>query len=158
MSLSLAFQSGKRDHWWDALVAWRTMSDVTHVELQFSDGVCFSAHPADKYTRFKVQDTSGWTIVPLQQVSPGGEAQVRAWCKAHEGIPYGWESIWAMAANLPKAPNLQHTMVCSEICKLALQHLGILAGTTPSGMTDPETLLKEIRAWNAALAWHAGTA
>ncbi len=153
MALQLAFGTTLNEGFLSKLIAWKTGGTVDHVELLFSDGMCFSTHPKDGASRFKKIDfkPGEWVFEDVLMVPPEKERELRAWCEKHVGIPYGWETIFAIGANLPDVKNRPNTVVCSELCKAGLQHIGILLDTEAPGMTDPNTLRKEIKAWNAAL-------
>jgi hypothetical protein len=150
--MRLAFEKAQGKRWWERLISWRMSSDVSHVELLFSDGICFSTHPKDGASRFKtIEMDSRWIIEPVLLVTQDRENGLREWCKERQGIPYGWETIAAIAADSHSIPNFPDTLICSELCKAGLQFIGVLESTEVPGMTDPGTLLKEIRAWNSAV-------
>ena len=52
-NMKLAFYKAKHGTKIDKIVAAAIGSEYSHVELVFSDGICFSASPRDKGVRFK---------------------------------------------------------------------------------------------------------
>lgn len=100
--MKLAFYKDKGDMF-DTLVRWWTRpkffkfwesARYSHVEVVFSDGLCFSASPRDKGVRFKSIDlTDGkWDVLELK-VPQEGEALARLWSKGQAGKEYDWFGI-----------------------------------------------------------------
>jgi uncharacterized protein YycO len=103
-------------------------------------------------TRFKrYTSLDNWIIEPVLMCGAESERRIRAWCHAHVGMPYGWETIFAIATQLRTVKDVPTTAICSEICKRALLSEHILHDTADPVVTDPGSLLKEIRAWNSAM-------
>jgi hypothetical protein len=104
----------------DKTVAWATWGRYSHVELQFSDDMCFSASWRDGGTRFKqiTIDPTHWDILDVP-TTPEQEAVIRNFCAERIGVPYDW--IGAVSVLLPI--NLQDPVkwYCSEICAAALR-------------------------------------
>lgn len=108
----------------------------SHVELVFSDGVCFSSSATDGGTRFRELDLNPeeWEFVPVQ-LSPDVEARVREFCKAEEGCRYDWRGIGFSFLPIPIGWQHAEKWFCSEVCTAALQVAGYLRGYTPASLS-----------------------
>ena len=110
---------------WDKFIAEWTHGPYSHVELCFSDGMCFSSSPRDGGTRFKqiAIDPTHWTSFPIN-VTLGQEKQIRDWCAAHVGCKYDWIGIISLGLDFPiRTP---HRWYCSEVCIMALDVVKIV--------------------------------
>lgn len=68
-NMKLAFYKAKHGTIVDKLVAAVIDSEYSHVELVFSDGICFSASPRDKGVRFKQIDINNgkWDLYRIEK-------------------------------------------------------------------------------------------
>ena len=87
-SMMLAFYKAKHGTKIDKIVAAAIRSKYSHVELVFSDGICFSASPRDKGVRFKAinLDNGKWDLYKIDKQFY--EEMLKKQVKRFEGQPY----------------------------------------------------------------------
>lgn len=109
---------------WDKLIAYWTKGPYSHVELMFSDGMCFSSSPRDGGVRFKqiAIDPTHWAIVNINVGDK--EAEIREWCQSQCGMKYDWLGVLGCGIHMPF--RTKHRWFCSEICITALDKVGVL--------------------------------
>lgn len=108
----------------DKAIAVATMGRYSHVEMRFSDGICFSSSPRDGGTRFKEirVNHKHWDICPLPEITQEQENRIRGWCRTQEGLAYDWKAI--ICFFLPGDIHTPNEWYCSEICAVALSYSG----------------------------------
>lgn len=111
--MKLAFYVAKTGNIVDRITSIVTWSKYSHVEIVFSDGICFSASPRDKGTRFKtINLNSGhWDIYNINEDIH--EESVRQFCYSIEEIPYDY--IGAIGSGFSKSWNRKNKLYCSFI-------------------------------------------
>jgi len=120
--MELLFYRAAKGNWQDKLIALWTRGIYSHVEIRFSDGMCFSSSNRDGGTRFKKiyirEDV--WDII---DIGPEKEKEIREWCEERVGLPYDWWGILGFV--LPWIKNDESKWFCSEILSTALTRNGI---------------------------------
>ena len=87
-SLQLAFYIAKHGTIVDKFVAKAIQSKYSHVELVFSDGLCFSASPRDKGVRFKHINLKNGKWDLYQILKPFDIELLKEQLNTYLGIPY----------------------------------------------------------------------
>ena len=92
LKMNLLFYRAKYGNWKDWIISWTTWGPFSHVELQFSDGECFSASPRDGGVRFKHIDLhlAHWVRVPIKLEETD---ELRAWCESQCDKEYDWWGV-----------------------------------------------------------------
>ena len=92
--MNLIFYVAEYGDWLDKLIALVTRGRFSHVELQFSDGVCFSSSPRDGGTRLKtiVVDPLHWVTVPVT-CTTAQETKAMEWCEKNVGKGYDYLGV-----------------------------------------------------------------
>ena len=87
-NMMLAFYKAEHGTKIDKIVAAAIGSEYSHVELVFSDGICFSASPRDKGVRFKTinLDNGKWDLYKIDKQFY--EEMLKKQVKRFEGQPY----------------------------------------------------------------------
>ena len=87
-NMMLAFYKAEHGTKIDKIVAAAIESEYSHVELVFSDGICFSASPRDKGVRFKTinLDNGKWDLYKIDKQFY--EEMLKKQVKRFEGQPY----------------------------------------------------------------------
>ena len=108
----------------DKLIGLVTFSIYSHVELQFSDGICFSSSHRDGGTRFKqiIVNSDHWHVISIT-VTAEQEAAIRTWCTEQLGCPY--DLLAVLCIDIPGDIHTSGAWYCSEICAAALSDNGI---------------------------------
>ena len=116
--MKIIFYVAKYGTIWDQLIALRTWGPYSHVELMFSDGMCFSSSPRDGGTRFKkIQiDPVHWTALDFPTDK---EDCIRKWCEKQVGKPYDWLGILGLAIDAPIIDD-NKIWYCSKVCTAAI--------------------------------------
>ena len=124
--MELIFYIASRGDIYDKLVAAATFGRYSHVEIRFSDGMCFSSSSRDGGTRFKQIELNplNWDIVPLSFVTKEQENEVRMWCESQLGKAYDWRGI--LCFYLPGDIRDRSKWYCSDVCACALREAAIL--------------------------------
>lgn len=128
----------RRRGWLDTLIRWWTWGPYSHVELRFSDGMCFSS------SWLKQPVKGGWSICGLTAgtrfkwmlrlkprswdrfkvvATPEQEQAAREWCQKHRGLSY--DLLGVLGFVLFKNLDDPKCWYCSEICARALTEAGI---------------------------------
>ena len=86
--MMLAFYKAEHGTKIDKIVAAAIESEYSHVELVFSDGICFSASPRDKGVRFKAinLDNGKWDLYKIDKQFY--EEMLKKQVRRFEGQPY----------------------------------------------------------------------
>jgi hypothetical protein len=110
----------------DKLVRTFTKSDYSHVELRFSDGMCFSSSPRDGGTRFKKIDIDdkNWHIIDLYNVSKDTENKIRNLANEMVNKKYDWLGVLGFV--IPLFPSDENRWYCSEICAYLLDKANVI--------------------------------
>lgn len=120
--MQLAFYRG-RGRFVDWLIKYWTQGRFSHVEVVFSDGMCYSSSPRDGGVRFKKIDLKDekWDVL---EVDVGDETVVREWCKTQVGKGYDFLGIFGFAI-LPHRNDVQSNRrwYCSEISAEVLRRV-----------------------------------
>ena len=103
---------------------------MSHVEIEFTGGVMFSASQYENSTRFRVRNKNSpaWVVVPLDY-GEAAEEKVLAFCREHEGRKYDYLGV---AGFVFGNPDSESKWFCSEICVAALQEVGMFPGVDAS--------------------------
>lgn len=108
---------GKAIAWWDrpSKIRFWEPGKYCHVEIRFSDGMCFSSSERDGGTRFKDIDVNlqYWDIMHIP-TTEAQEAFIRNWCTARMDKEYDWPGIFGFV--IPIFKQKSHKWYCSEIC------------------------------------------
>lgn len=117
--MEVLFKKTIAGDWLDKLVGWWTSSEVCHVELKFSDGICFSSTPKAG-VRFKKipKDDSVWVSFTIR-IDYKTEQIIRRWCEKEVGKKYDFLGIFGFVFN--RKVESPHRWYCSEICSRALE-------------------------------------
>lgn len=116
-------------------------SRITHVELEFSDGISFSSSEQDWGVRFKKIDykPENWEFIEIG-VTEIEEEIIRKWCESKTKNAYNWWGIFfAMGLNFYSTK--QDDYFCSQIVTRALQEIWLCC-TISSLFTTPWQLAK----------------
>lgn len=133
--MQLCFFKAKYGNCWDKLISWWTKSPYSHVELKFSDGICFSSSTKESSVRFLyfTLNKDHWDIIDIPNVSKEKEKEIRDWCQTQVGKGYDWFAIfgyiYAKFLNwIPFSSKLDDSnyWYCSEVCIYPLIKFGIL--------------------------------
>lgn len=119
--MKLAFYVGL-DTIGDKLVKVLTGSDITHCELVFSDGMCFSSryNRGTEFTKyFNLDNPNIWMIMDLPWISEEQEKRIREFCYQEEGCQYDWLAL--VLGRLNPMHNHPEKWFCSEICSHVLK-------------------------------------
>ena len=116
-------------------------SRITHVEIEFSDGMSFSSSEQDGGVRFKKIEykPENWEFIEIP-VTEVEENKIRKWCESKTNNAYNWWGIFfAMGINFFYTKNDDY--FCSQIVTRALQQVWMCADLC-SLMTTPGQLAK----------------
>lgn len=133
--MQLCFYKARYGNFWDKTISWFTGSVYSHVELRFSDGMCFSASPVESGVRFLyIKLDERWDVIDLPNVSEEKEKEIRNWCETQVGKGYDWFAIfgyfygwligWFPLCN--SRLDDSRYWYCSEICTYPLTKFGVL--------------------------------
>jgi len=149
--MRVLFYGNRKGNNLDKVIRWWTSSfkdkingawkdSFSHVELEFSDGVCFSASPREGICRFKVINTNDkpWVAIDTP-VPPALENKLRLECGRLEGIPYDYIGILGF---IFRTPDQESKLFCSEVVTDRFQSIGVIANTINSGKVSPNSLYK----------------
>jgi hypothetical protein len=146
----IAFYRADRGTWIDRLIGSYDRGPYSHVELVFSNGVCFSSSYRDGGTRFKQIDLDDgkWDVFDLPRVSDSDEDDLWLWCRDQAGVKY--DLIGVLAFKLPFRQDGRRWF-CSEVCSTGLIREGAMArGVGPGRViphrTTPNGLARVLRA------------
>jgi uncharacterized protein YycO len=121
--LKILFYKARYGKIWDKLIGLWTFGPYSHVEILFSDGVCFSSSPRDGGVRFKNIHIlpERWTAIDMPTDQ---EENIKKWCEKKVGLRYDWWGILGFV--LPFVRQERKAWYCSEICITALKKFGIV--------------------------------
>ena len=124
--MDLMFYIASQGDYADKAIAWATWGRYSHVEIRFSDGMCFSSSGRDGGVRFKQINIApaNWDIVHLSVLPVQEEAVIRAWCQTQVGKLYDWKGI--LCFFFPGDIQNNNKWYCSEICAAALREQSIM--------------------------------
>lgn len=116
--MKIAFYKSKKGKWLDKAISAVTLSQYSHCELIFSDGICASASPRDGGVRFKyITMGEKWDVYELPKSF--NEIYAREWFIRHEEQSYDYLGAFGSAFNLDlTSPDKKF---CSYACALALK-------------------------------------
>jgi uncharacterized protein YycO len=100
----------------DKIIRWWTGGEYSHVEVQFSDGKCFSSSFRDKGVRFKKIDLKPekWNVV---DISIENEAEVLEWCMTQLHKKYDLLGVLGYVLTpFRNTVQSKKRWYCSEIC------------------------------------------
>lgn len=151
--MKLAFYKAAMGKPWDKVVAWKTHSPYSHVEMCFpeipagadppiskyveGDGkangtLCYSSSPRDGGVRFKyINLQSGkWDLVNVALLpTPDALATVTSYCQTLVGLQYDWLGIIGFA--LPFGEHDDKDRFCSELAVDVMQHPAMFSRLWP---------------------------
>lgn len=137
--LSLLFYRAKYGNIQDKLISLVTCGPFSHVELKFSDGVCFSSSLRDGGTRFKkiAINPKHWAEIELltwEDEYSVKEKRIRTWCEAKQGLQYNLAGV----LGLDKVCVLKNRnkWFCSELCLSAITLGEVRVSITPNDLFD----------------------
>ena len=128
----LAFYKSEYGNWLDKLIAWWTRPNFwklldyksySHVEMYFSNGLCFSSSPRDGGTRWKkigdIETSGKWDFLEFPHMD---EEKLIGECSSRMGLSYDY---WALFFNFLIDINWEDKKkwFCSEICAALPFHL-----------------------------------
>ena len=122
--MDLIFYLSKYGAAYDKLISVATESRYCHVEIRFSDGMCFSSSFPDGGTRLKKLDVepTQWDVLTIP-TTPEQEAIVRDWCKTQVGLPY--DMLGMLCIFLPGDVHTPGAWYCSNVCATALNKIDV---------------------------------
>jgi hypothetical protein len=151
-SLRLAFYRADKGKWWDKLIAARTGSRYSHVELVLPDGTCWSASPREGCVRGKRIDLGDgkWDVIGVRLRPDSQIGRMEAFCRQQEGARYDWPGV--ISIGLSPLPGIQvpQWWFCSEFVAAALRTGRVLGSLIPHD-TRPDQLHLALLGWNDAL-------
>ncbi|NJL70930.1 MAG: hypothetical protein HC888_04590 [Candidatus Competibacteraceae bacterium] len=120
--MRVAFYHGPEESWFGRGVAFLTKGPFTHVELLFSDGMCFSSTENEGGCRFKKidMDFSRWVILEID--CP--EDKIRKFCEQREFCKYDWFGLLGFI--LRRNTDRKNRYYCSEVCAEAMSIEGVI--------------------------------
>lgn len=152
--MKIVFYGNRQGNWMDKSIRWYTSpfteklngkwrDSYSHVELEFSDGVMFSASQYENRTRFarRNPNSAAWVEVGLP-LSWEEEAVVRQFCQRRDNLGYDYAGV---AGFVFGNPDENSKWFCSEVCVAALQVVGMFGEVNPSKVSpnDMYNLLVE---------------
>lgn len=138
--IRLCFYRGS-ETFFGRMIRWRLNGPYSHVELEFSDGISWSAKAGEgvRYTCIAYQaQPSGWDFCSVD-LTAAQESAVRTWCGHQVGRKYDWLGILRFA--VPWLHDDADDYFCSEACCLALQQAGLLQGVRANDVGPDELFL-----------------
>jgi hypothetical protein len=134
------------------LIALRHLGRYSHVELVFSDGVCYSSSAQDGGVRFRRirLNPRRWDTFDLPWVTPEHEVRMRAWGLGRVDRCYDWHGVLRFV--LPWLRQRPDEQFCSEECLTMLRTQGYLTHVAPSTVW-PSRLVKIIKAYTLGLGY-----
>jgi len=115
----------------------------SHVELEFENGLIFSASQYQNTTRFVTRNmqSTAWVEIPLN-ITYAEELKMKQFCIRHNNAKYDYLGILGFVLGNRDDSG---KWFCSEICTEALKNVGIATGVnsakvSPNGLY---TILKE---------------
>lgn len=125
--MNLLFYIAKNGNFSDWLISTWTQGPFSHVELQFSDGICFSASKRDGGTRFKKIDVipEHWAKINVNC----NENKIRDWCQNQLGCKYDLLGVLGLALHIKYKNKKQ--WFCSELVGEALRVGGLIKLNKP---------------------------
>lgn len=120
--MKLAFYKASSGNWLDkAINLFTGLYGYSHVELVFSDGMCFSCSPRENETRFKKIDLDDdkWVVVDVE-CSDTKEELIREQAEKLVGKKYDWWGIFFYFV-IPLKKQSDGKWWCSEICAYLLK-------------------------------------
>ena len=173
--MELWFYKAEHGDWKDRLIGWWTRGPYSHVEIAFSDGLCFSSSPRDGGCRFvKIDPSDHWDSLSLRQsmedmtarfvqsrqagISPTTitniyERKIREWCETQVGKPYDWQAVLGFTFQEPAFED-REKWYCSEVVLYAFNHFGLWKGNCH---LHPNQMYEEIVQISGKDAKHAYT-
>jgi hypothetical protein len=145
--MQICFFRAKFGNLLDRLIAWRTKSDYSHVEIRFSDGVWTTCDPLNGVVFRYIPYSEAWDVYDLKTSNKFmdliKESMVRNWCEKEIGHPYDLVAIFGQAIgfNFIEDPI---AWTCSEYCSFPLKKFGII--DIPEYRTSPKLLHEFISA------------
>lgn len=141
--MKVAFRK-KALSWYSKIIQWYTFGPYCHVEIVFSNGLCFSSSEDDNGTRFKTIDLvpEDWDVVDVP-CDPEEEADAYQFCLGEQNSRYDWRGIMFSFLPIPIGWQSADKWFCSEIVAAALQEAGFLRGYTPAALS-PNQLYKKL--------------
>lgn len=146
--MHVLFHSGD-DPYSRAIQIW-TWSRATHCELEFSDGLRFTALPGVGCT-FRSPLVPGTPRWRRSRQLVGDEAAVRSFCKSVHGARYDWAGIF-LSQLLPMHRDSHSRFFCSEVCFRALclgGYLGVGPWEDPAEISPREALAAIGETWDS---------
>jgi ribosomal protein L24E len=135
----------KTIRWWTSPVKHKFNGEwkdsYSHSEIEFSDGVMFSASQYENRTRFARRNPNSiaWVEVDID-IPYEDEKLVRMFCQHRDGLGYDYKGILGFVFG---TPDNNSQWFCSEICTAALHHISIAEGIEPS-KTSPNALYNKL--------------
>lgn len=116
--MKIAFYKSKKGKWLDKAISAATLSQYSHCELIFSDGICASASPRDGGIRFKyITMGEKWDVYELP--TSFNEIYAREWFIKHEEQRYDFVGAFGSALDLDWTS--EEKKFCSYSCAMALK-------------------------------------
>lgn len=134
--MKIAFYKGwEHGRFADRVICLATISQYSHCEMVFSDGMCASATMRDKGVRFKRidLDSGRWDVYNLN-IRASDEELIRAFFNLHEGMPY--DLIGALGSWLYLDIGCDEALYCSKACAIVLQQ---------DAVNSPGSLFRKLR-------------
>lgn len=115
--MKIAFYRAEHGNWLDKLIAFITVSNYSHCELVFTDGVFGSSSSRDGGVRLKyIEQDSHWDIYDIYDLNltQEKERQMREWFITHTGEAYDWPGAIMSLFGVNWTSEDKH--FCSEVC------------------------------------------
>lgn len=150
--IRLAFYKAQKGKWWDKLIAARTGSEYSHVELALPSGTCWSASPREGCVRGKLIDLADgkWDVIGVRLRPDSRIGRTEQFCLDHEGARYDWPGVIAIGLSPLPGMQIPQWWFCSEFVAAALRDGGVLRSLVPH-QTRPDQLYHALLGWNDAL-------
>lgn len=115
-----------RATFFDKVIAFFSLGSVSHSEICFSNGECFSISPRENSIRFKKipLNPQRWDIVELN-ISLRDEMKVYKYCKKIEQKKVKYDYIGALTSPLRLCIQNEDKYFCSEVCANVLSETEI---------------------------------
>jgi hypothetical protein len=128
----------------DKAIAILTVGKYSHVELVFSDGLCFSVSPRDKGTRFKKinLDNGAWEVIDIPMLDKT-EGVIRSISESLVGCKYDY--IGALFSISPVCIQKDKRYFCSELAANLLHQCIYYQSLNDGCKYSPNKLYKEIK-------------
>jgi hypothetical protein len=127
--MKIAFYKAKNGTKLDVVVATVSLSEYSHCEIVFDDGMCASSSIRDGGIRFKriKLDTGHWDIFELN--TDISEKSIRYWFSIYEDNTYDW--LGAAMSSIGINCSSEDKKYCSYACAFVL---GLDPTITPGGL------------------------